>query len=255
MGADRDDSGRFAPGNPGGPGRPRRATEGDYLAALSEAVPMERWGEIVATAIDQAVAGDAKAREWLGSYLAGKPTGNALRRLAAAEVEAAPDEEPATACDVLDVALDMERALTPAQSTALAALVQGQSVTAAARRAGVSPGTVRRWLADDPTFIAARNAALAECDDRPRAELAALGQKAVAILREAMNGHAESGEVRAAVEVVRLLKINEPAPARATDPADAERTIAQRERAQMLEDVLCFPRAGWRGQEHEENGE
>src|SRR5262249_24491898 len=103
--------------------------------------------------------------------------------------------------------------------------------------------------------IAARNAALAERDDRPRAELAALGQKAVAILREAMDGQAEPGEVRAAVEVVKLLRLNEPAPARATDPADAERTIAQRERAQMLEDVMCFPRAGWRGQEREENGE
>src|SRR5262245_12513652 len=255
MGADRDDNGRFAPGNPGGPGRPRRAVEADYLAALSEAVTLERWGEIVATAIAQAIAGDAKAREWLGSYLAGKPTGNALRRLAAAEIEAAPVQEPPTACDVLDVALDMERVLSPAQGAALAALVQGQSVTAAARRAGVSPGTVRRWLADDPTFIAARNAALAERDDRPRAGVAALGQKAVAILREAMDGHAESGEVRAAVEVVKLLRLAEPAPARATDPADAERGIAARERAQMLDDVLCFPRAGWRDQEREENGE
>jgi hypothetical protein len=241
MNADRDDNGRFAPGNPGGPGRPRRATEADYLAALSEAVPMERWRELCETAIDQAVSGDAKAREWLGSYLAGKPTGNALRRLAAAEIEAAPVEEPPAACDVLDLALDMERALTPAQSTALAALVRGQSETDAARQANVSPGTVRRWLLDDARFIAAHGAALCERDGRPRAELAALGEKAVAILREAMDGHAEPGEVRAAVEVVKLLRINEPAPSRATDPADAESAIKARKHAEVLQNIMSFP--------------
>ncbi len=254
--ADRDDNGRFLPGNPGGPGRPRRAVEADYLAALSEAVPIDRWREICETAIDQAVAGDAKAREWVGSYLAGKPTGNALRRLAAAEVEAAPVEEPVPAAsDVLDMALDMEAALSPEKRKALAALVQGQSVTAAARQAAVSPGTVRRWLRDDATFISAHGAALSERDGRPRTELAALGRTAVAILREAMDGHAEPGEVRAAVEVVKLLRIAEPAPFRATDPADAEREIARREHAEMLEDVLTFRRAGRRDDEDGEDSE
>jgi hypothetical protein len=84
--ADRDDNGRFAPGNAGGPGRPRRAIERDYLATLSEAVPLEAWREIVETAVDQARGGDAKAREWLGSHLMGEPTGNALLKLAAAEL-------------------------------------------------------------------------------------------------------------------------------------------------------------------------
>jgi hypothetical protein len=86
MGADRDANGRFLPGHPGGPGRPRRAIEADYLAALSDAVPMEEWRRIVGTAIDQAIAGDAKAREWVASYLMGKPTGGALVKLAAAEL-------------------------------------------------------------------------------------------------------------------------------------------------------------------------
>jgi hypothetical protein len=49
MSADRDDNGRFAKGNPGGPGRPRRAVEADYLAALSQAVPLEKWRDIVET--------------------------------------------------------------------------------------------------------------------------------------------------------------------------------------------------------------
>jgi hypothetical protein len=241
MSTGRDDNGRFAKGNPGGPGRPRRAVETDYLAALSEVVPFERWREIVETAVDQAVSGDAKAREWLSNYLAGKPSGNALRRLAAAEVEADPAasiEELPAVVDTLDVALDMEARLTPEERTALAALVQGQAVTDAARRAGVSPGTVRRWLRDDPTFIAAYNAALCERDAGPRTALAALGQKAVGILREAMDGYAEPSEMRAAVEVVKLLKLNEPMPGRATDPADAEREIRRSRDNELWEDLF-----------------
>ena len=84
---DRDhETGRFLAGNPGGPGRPRRAVESDYLAALSEAVPTDTWRAIVAKAVEQAQAGDATARAWLGSYLLGKPTGNLLIELAATEL-------------------------------------------------------------------------------------------------------------------------------------------------------------------------
>ena len=81
----RDAAGRFAAGNAGGPGRPRRAIETDYLAALSDAVPMDRWRKIVERAVTDAEQGDVKAREWLGSYLAGKPTGNGLRKIAVDE--------------------------------------------------------------------------------------------------------------------------------------------------------------------------
>jgi hypothetical protein len=69
----RHDNGRFAFGNRGGPGRPRRTVEAQYLTALREAVPIETWTKVCETAVAQAVAGDAKAREWLGSYLIGKP--------------------------------------------------------------------------------------------------------------------------------------------------------------------------------------
>jgi hypothetical protein len=88
MAADHRDAqnGRFLPGYPGGPGRPRRAIEADYLAALSEAVSMDSWRAIVAKAVEQAQAGDFKAREWLGNHLLGKPTGDALLKLAAAEL-------------------------------------------------------------------------------------------------------------------------------------------------------------------------
>ena len=35
--SDRNMNGTFAPGNPGGPGRPRRGVERQYLAAFAEA--------------------------------------------------------------------------------------------------------------------------------------------------------------------------------------------------------------------------
>jgi hypothetical protein len=60
-------------GNRGGPGRPRRTVEAQYLLALREAVPLETWNKVCETAVAQAVAGDAKAREWLANYLIGKP--------------------------------------------------------------------------------------------------------------------------------------------------------------------------------------
>jgi hypothetical protein len=61
-------------------------TEADYLAALSEAVPMDAWRAVIAKAVEQARAGDAKAREWLGIYVVGKPSGDALLKLAASEM-------------------------------------------------------------------------------------------------------------------------------------------------------------------------
>ena len=70
---ERDQQGRFAPGNAGGPGRPRRRTEADYLAALSDQVPLDAWSQIVGRAVGDAIAGDAKARDWLSRYLLPTP--------------------------------------------------------------------------------------------------------------------------------------------------------------------------------------
>src|SRR5215468_771491 len=63
--------GGFRPGNPGGPGRPRRAAEQSYLDATIASVPVEDWKKVVAKALTQAKAGDAKAREWLSKMLVG----------------------------------------------------------------------------------------------------------------------------------------------------------------------------------------
>jgi hypothetical protein len=70
---DRTSNGRFAVGWRGGPGRPRRATEAQYLATLSEAVTLETWGEIVQKAVEDAKSGDYHARTFLASYLLGRP--------------------------------------------------------------------------------------------------------------------------------------------------------------------------------------
>lgn len=67
----RNPDGTFGAGNPGGPGRPRRAVERSYLAALADAVSQEDWREIVAKAVAGAKAGDARARDWLTKHLVG----------------------------------------------------------------------------------------------------------------------------------------------------------------------------------------
>ena len=68
---ERAERGRFAEGNPGGPGRPPRATETAYLEALTEIVTPERWRAICERAASDAEAGDAKAREWIAKYVIG----------------------------------------------------------------------------------------------------------------------------------------------------------------------------------------
>ncbi len=80
--AERTARGRFAVGNSGGPGRPKRATEATYLLTLSAACPPETWRLICQKAVEQALAGDASARAWLARYLAEGMTLNIAASLA-----------------------------------------------------------------------------------------------------------------------------------------------------------------------------
>ena len=93
MNSGRDNNGKFAAGNAGGPGRPPRATERDYLVALSESCSTNDWQEIVTRAVDDAKDGDAKARAWLAGYLVGEPgsRGELLHTIA---VEVAAGSDP-----------------------------------------------------------------------------------------------------------------------------------------------------------------
>lgn len=67
----RIDGGKFAPGNQGGPGRPRLETEREYLRVLMAACPVSAWEKIVEKAVSDAEDGCHKAREWLAGYLIG----------------------------------------------------------------------------------------------------------------------------------------------------------------------------------------
>jgi hypothetical protein len=69
----KDSQGRFAPGNTGGPGRPRRRA-GDRLAAIEAGVSMETWRRIIARAVTDALAGDYRARAWLSRHLIAEPS-------------------------------------------------------------------------------------------------------------------------------------------------------------------------------------
>ena len=82
----RDRNGRFTLGNAGGPGRPRRTVETDYLAALNDELSLDSWQRIVRRAIEHAEAGDWRARDWLSKYvLPNVPKTQLLLNLAAEE--------------------------------------------------------------------------------------------------------------------------------------------------------------------------
>ncbi len=72
---ERGQGGRFAKGNRGGPGRPSRATEANYLIAITEAIPLARWRKIVENAAEAAEKGDHQARAWLAKMLLGADPG------------------------------------------------------------------------------------------------------------------------------------------------------------------------------------
>ena len=92
---DREENGRFSTGNPGGPGRPPRATEAVYLNILMEECDIETWRGVVAKAAEDAKEGDSKARDWLGKYLMGAPK-EAAPSLLAVNLELLSDIDPVT---------------------------------------------------------------------------------------------------------------------------------------------------------------
>ena len=67
----RDAHGRFAPGNPGGPGRPPKARELNYLAAVVESVGVQRFRYIVERQAERAEQGNLAAAQFLARLLLG----------------------------------------------------------------------------------------------------------------------------------------------------------------------------------------
>ena len=69
----RDANGRFAKGNRGGPGRPKKARDERYYEILQQACTFDSWKKIIDKAVEQALDGDKDARKFLAGYLMGEP--------------------------------------------------------------------------------------------------------------------------------------------------------------------------------------
>ena len=68
-----DANGRFTKGYKGGPGRPPRRTESEYLNITANKVPLNQWQRVVQKALKDALDGDKHARRWLSDFLIGRP--------------------------------------------------------------------------------------------------------------------------------------------------------------------------------------
>ncbi len=69
----RDEAGRFLPGNPGGPGNPYAKQVAEVRAALLDAVTPEQVKQVVRALVDAAVKGQVAAAKVLLDRLLGPP--------------------------------------------------------------------------------------------------------------------------------------------------------------------------------------
>lgn len=88
----------------------RRPIEREYLATLNKAVPLSVWGKICRRTVEDALAGDAKARDWLSKWLL--PADSRQLTILAAE-ETQTDATTAAQMEIDETAakLDQERTL------------------------------------------------------------------------------------------------------------------------------------------------
>jgi hypothetical protein len=118
--------------------------------------------------------------------------------------------------------------LTPAQETAIAALLAGRTVTNAAEAAGVDRATVHRWLREHFGFQAAVNAGRRELREGVHTRLERLAEKAAGCVEKAIDG----GDVKAALEILKGLQVLAPTSIGSEDPEQLakEADISARER-------------------------
>jgi len=82
----RDSSGRFAKGNPGGPGNPYAAQVGRLRSALVNAVTEEDMREVIMALVEKAKGGSIAAARVLFDRVLGKPIeADVLARIEALE--------------------------------------------------------------------------------------------------------------------------------------------------------------------------
>lgn len=90
----RDARGRYLPGHAmPGPGRPPLAREEQYAEVTIANCTLDEWGEIVGKAVEQAKAGDSRARDFLARYLL-PPAAMDLRLLMAGKIESTEGGRP-----------------------------------------------------------------------------------------------------------------------------------------------------------------
>ena len=128
--------------------------------------------------------------------------------------------------------------LSPAQLTAVGALLAGKTVTDAATDAGVDRATLYRWRKEDFAFQAALNAGRWELRGAIFGRLDRLAAKAADCLEKAIEG----GDVKAALEVVKGMGILVPTSIGSDDPAElaAEAEVAAKERQGTLTQRTVF---------------
>lgn len=129
-------------------------------------------------------------------------------------------------------AIALAEQLSVAQHAAIAAIVDGSSITAAAVAAGVSRVTVHNWIKRDPVFRAAYNAWRQELHESARARLLKVLDQAVSVVGKAV----DDGDIRTAVTLLSKFGIMapvRPGPADLALAAD-ELRIEQAEETQAL---------------------
>jgi len=92
--------------------------------------------------------------------------------------------------------------LTPRQHAAIAALLSERTHALAAEKAEVAEQTLRRWLADDPAFLAAYRSARRTIMDAVVGRLQQVAAAAVDALERNLTSGKSADQIRAAVAVL-----------------------------------------------------
>lgn len=138
-------------------------------------------------------------------------------------------EETDSGFDVRDIDIFN---LSPAQETALAALLAGKQHQTAAQAAGVRAGQISRWLRD-ATFLAAYNHQRALLWEARQQRLQRLADQALDVLDSCMQDSANTQRAALALQVLKVVAVL-PAPAGPQTPADVENEQRSQERMRLL---------------------
>ncbi len=142
-----------------------------------------------------------------------------------------------------DVSLS-ENALSPRQELAVRALLVGESMTSAARIAGVSRRQLHRWACESPEFVAAVRSLQAELRSATRARLLGLTGQSLRVIKSVLTRRdvPQAVKARTALAVLKMV-LGTPEPDESTDPREIEVEIARSRRRRELGAMLERHRA------------